>query len=68
MNKDKIQLKRSEEDNEVDYEVEDVINIDELKGLDKLWKIILKIKDESVLSVAINLIFQLYKNNQKIIV
>ena len=52
MNKDIIK------ENVIDEE-----NIDKLKGLDKLWKIIFKIKDETVLSEAIKLIFQMYHKN-----
>ena len=62
MNKDIIKSKKAGQDDEFEYNIIDVKNIDELKGLDKLWNIILKIKEEKVLSVAINIIFQIYKN------
>ena len=62
MNKDNIKKKQSERDNEIEYEIIDVEDIDKLNGLDKLWNVILKIKEEKVLTVAINIIFQLYKN------
>ena len=65
INKEKIKLKiKNEEDNnkEIEYEIIDIENIDDLTGLDKLWNIIFQIKDEKVISVAINIIFQIYKN------
>ena len=45
-----------------EYGIKHVENIDELKGLDKFWSIIFQIKEKKVLYVAINFIFQLYKN------
>ena len=66
MNKDKIKLKQNDkyqsDKKEFDYEILDVENIDNLEGLDKLWNIIFQIKEEKVLSLSINVIFQLYKN------
>ena len=62
INKDKIKLNENDEDNEFGYEIIDIENFDELKGLDKLWNIIFKIKEEKILSVAINIIFHIYKN------
>ena len=62
MNKGNIKKREVDNDNEFEYEIIDVENIDELNGLDKLWNIILKIKEEKVLSIAINIIFQIYKN------
>ena len=64
MNKDSIKFKDNE-DNEFGFEVIDVENIDKLKGLDNLWNIIIKIKDEKILSFSINIMFQIYKNNYK---
>ena len=60
INKDKINI---EENNNKEYEVKDVNNIEELKGMDKLWGIITNIKNEKVLSLGINIIYQIYKNN-----
>ena len=37
-----------------------------MKELDKLWKIIFKIKDEKVLNTAINIIFNIYKSKDEI--
>ena len=37
-----------------------------MKELDKLWKIIFKIKDEKVLNTAINIIFNTYKSKDEI--
>jgi hypothetical protein len=66
MNKEKIKLKdfnKYEENNkEIEYEIIEVSNIDELIGLDKLWNIIFQIKGEKILSVAVKIIFQIYKN------
>ena len=66
MNKEKIKLKdinKYEESNkEIEYEIIEVNNIDELIGLDKLWNIIFQIKEEKILSVAINIIYQIYKS------
>ena len=66
MNNEKIKLKEKNKyesnNKEMDYEIIDVENIEELKGLDKLWNIIFQIKEEKVLSLATNIIFQLYKN------
>ena len=66
MNKEKIKLKdinKYEESNkEIEYEIVEVDNIDELTGLDKLWNIIFQIKGEKTLSVAVKIVFQIYKN------
>ena len=64
MNKDKIKVKESKCDNnkEIVYENIDIEDIDSLEGLDKLWNIIFKIEGKNVLSTAINIIFQIYKN------
>ena len=66
MNKEKIKLKdinKYEESNkEIEYEIIEVNNIDDLIGLDKLWNIIFQIKEEKILSVAVKIIFQIYKN------
>ena len=37
-------------------------NIDEIKGLDNFWNIILRTKDQKILSISINILFQIYKN------
>jgi len=66
INKEKITLKENDKyeanNKDIEYEIIKVENIEELKGLDKLWNIIFQIKKEEVLSVAINIIFQIYKN------
>ena len=64
MNKETIKLKENTNSNNagMNYEIMDIENIDEIKGLDKLWNIVFQIKKEKVLSVAINIIFQIYKN------
>ena len=62
MNKGIIKLKEENFSSGMDYEIKEVENIDEIKGLDKLWNIIFQLKKEKVLSVAINIIFQIYKN------
>ncbi len=36
-----------------------------MKELDKLWKIILKIKDKKVLNTAISIIFNIYKSKDE---
>ena len=58
INKDKITLEENSEN-----EIKEVSNIEELKGLDKLWNIIFKINEEKVLSFGVNIIYQIYKNN-----
>ena len=58
MNKKKIKLNK-EDDSDLGFESIDVENIDELMGLDRLWNIIFKIKNENVLSTAIKITFQL---------
>ena len=62
MNRHKMEFRGKDDDSDIEYEIVDVEDIDQLEGLDKLWNIILKIKDEKVLSVAINIIFQIYRN------
>jgi len=66
MNNEKIKLKESNKyesnNKDMEYEIVDVVDIDELKGLDKLWNMIFQIKEEKVLTVAINIIFQIYNN------
>ena len=62
MNQKIIKLNKEDDNNGIGNESIDVENIDELKGLDKLWNIIFKIKNVEVLSTAINMTFQLYKN------
>ena len=67
INKEKIKLKikngeEADNNKEMEYEIIEVENIDDLIGLDKLWNIIFQIKDEKIISVAINIIFQIYKN------
>ena len=37
-------------------------NIDEIKGLDNFWNIILRAKDQKILSISINILFKIYKN------
>ena len=54
--------KDDDNNNENENEILEVENIEELKGLDKLWNIIFQIKDEKTLSVGISKIFQIYKN------
>jgi hypothetical protein len=61
-----IDMNRNKKDDdnkkENENEILEVENIEELKGLDKLWNIIFQIKDEKTLSVGISKIFQIYKN------
>ena len=61
-----IDMNRNKKDGdnkkENENEILEVENIEELKGLDKLWNIIFQIKDEKTLSVGISKIFQIYKN------
>ena len=58
MNKDKIIF----EDN-TENEIKEVIDINELTGLDTFWDIIFKINDEKNLSFGINIIYQIYKED-----
>ena len=58
MNKEKIKLEENKEN-----EIKEVINIEELTGLDKLWNIILQINNEKILSFGINILYQIYKND-----
>ena len=66
MNKDKIKTKENNKydpnSKEDDIEIVKVDDFDNLIGLDKLWNIIFQIKKEKVLSIVINIIFQLYNN------
>ena len=59
MNKNK---KDNDNNKENENELLEVENIEELKGLDRLWNIIFQIKDEKTLSVGISKIFEIYKN------
>ena len=58
MNKEKIIF----EDN-TENEIKEVIDINELTGLDTFWDIIFKINDERNLSFGINIIYQIYKED-----
>ena len=58
MNKDKIIFEENTEN-----EIKEVIDINELKGLDTFWDIIFKINDEKILSFGINIIYQIYKED-----
>ena len=58
INKDNLILEDNSEN-----EIKEVIDINELIGLDKLWNIIYKIDDEKVLSFGIKIIYQIYKDN-----
>ena len=44
------------------YKIINSYNIEEIKGLDNLWNIILRAKDQKILSISINILFQIYKN------
>ena len=41
-------------------------NLENLEGLDKLWTLIFKIKDENVLNKAISIMFQIYQSQNSI--
>jgi len=58
INKEKIILEENKEN-----EIKEVLNINDLIGLDKLWNIIFRIDDEKVLSYGISIIYQIYKDN-----
>ena len=58
MNKDKIILEENTEN-----KIKEILNFEELVGLDKLWNIIFQINDEKILSFGINIIYQIYQNN-----
>ena len=66
INKEKIKLnddidyKSTEKEGE--YNIKNISNIDELIGLDKLWNIIFQINEEKSLNLAINVLYQIYKN------
>ena len=59
---DMNKVKNDDNKKEAETEMLEVENIEELKGLDRLWNIIFQIKDEKTLSVGISKIFEIYKN------
>ena len=76
INKDKISFEEKEDLNEDDddddkdtsikkfsIKIISLENIEDLKGLDKLWNLTLKVKSEKVLSQAINVLFKIYETN-----
>jgi len=56
-------IKEEEKDDDDDFEIVSSYNIDEIKGLDNFWNIILRTKDQKILSISINILFHIYKNN-----
>jgi hypothetical protein len=59
---DMNKVKKDDNNKENENDKLEVENIEELKGLDRLWNIIFQIKDEKTLSVGISKIFEIYKN------
>ena len=61
MNHGKINYEYKKEEN--NYEIESVENLDDIIGLAKLWTLTFQIKNDNILSHAINIIFQIYKKS-----
>ena len=53
-------------DNHDNYEIHIFSDLDEIKEMDKLWKVIFQLKDEKVLNKAINIIYKIYKSKDQI--
>ena len=53
-------------DNDDNYEIHVISDINEIQEMDKLWNVIFQLKDEKVLNKAISIIFSIYKNKNQI--
>ena len=62
MNKEKIIFEENQDDNK-EQKIKEIKNIEELLGLDKLWNIVFQISDEKILSFGINILYQIYQND-----